>query len=314
MHRHREQNLHSEEPVKTMYGFTLAMFLASSVGALAQSAQFILVDRQQTFQQTDAATLAATGPLQMRVSLEGVTNPELITSATFTSPGGAGISGGTLTTDPNNHDSLRYENNYTQDPAGLTSMFSDFPAASYTVSVSNASTTVNVPVAQLGNGNFPNGSLVSLSATGGTWMNGAYYFNPSTGSTLDIMTSYSGPGTSNHGDLSISGMNVNLDNGGAFNAPSMSWSVPISSFTAGQSYDLELDWSNVVDFTPLSGTYDFLNGATAAGIFTGKTAISLVAVPEPANVACVLMFAAGLAALARRRIRAFAQTGVPSLG
>ncbi len=291
--------------MKTMRGFSLALFLASSVGAFAQSVQFILVDRREAYQQTDATTLANTGPLDFRVSLENVTNANLITSASFTSPGGSGVSGGTLTTDPNSSDSLRYSSTYTQDANGLNSLFSDFGAGTYTVSVANSNGTVNVPISQLGAGNFPNSSLISVSISGGHWLNGSYYFDPSSGATLDLSTSYSGPGSSNHGDLSISGQNLNLDigGGGVFNSSTMSWSVPTSNFVLGQSYDLELDWSNIASLATLSGSYDFLNGATAAGIFTTKTSVMLVAIPEPATTALVLTAIAALGVAARRRAR-----------
>lgn len=263
----------------------------AAIDAAAQTVEFVIVEQQQSYTQTDNSTVQLrANPWVFRVAIDG-SNLSGMAAPTMTSPGGTGAT--TLTYGFDVDTSWGRQSDFSSQAALNAAYFS----GDYSITVLGQ---VVSPISVTG-GTFPPPPIAS-NLSGGTIIGGILTWN--VGQALTITLTGSG---FDHTGIWVSGSGGSYYDQGleSFGVSTLSLTVPAFSLTSGQSYDVELSFSDIVGgatTTAFNGTGG-MSAAQYAGVYTSHTKFTINAVPEPATYAMFAGLAVLGCSLLRRRSR-----------
>jgi hypothetical protein len=266
----------------------LALFSAMTVATIAsaQTVDFLIVSMRHRYTQTDnSTTVDAANPWSFRASVEG-TGISGIAAPTLAIPSGTGST--TMTYDSGDN-SWVVENDYSSE----TLLNNEYGLGNY--SLTALSQTVS-PISVTG-GTYPAAPLAT-NLSGGTIVGGILTWNVASALTITIT------GTADHMGLFVGGFNYD-DGTESFGTGSRShtFTVPALSMTAGNNYQVELSFDDIVGGTNVFsfGGTGGMSAANYAGVYTAQTKFTIQAVPEPSTYAVVFGALACLGVAFKRR-------------
>ena len=283
---------------KNLYTSALVLLGLCSAG-MAQTVSTVLVEKYQTFTQTDATTTASTGwGGDIRVEGNGGTTDNLsgLTAPTYTTPVGSGVASGTLTYD-SNADRWSVGNTYGSQSALDTA----FASGAYTVTVNSATVSLT-----LSGDTYPT-NAPAATVSQGSWSGGVLSIDPTQALTITTNQLLFG-GSGGHISINLSGDLQNFTGGyDAFASTGATGSLDVAAatFISGQSYTVKLQFSSLSS----QDSTDNPNGAgansTNAAVYTDTTTFTIMAIPEPSTYALLMGGAAlsGVLFVRNRRLR-----------
>ncbi|HVT73912.1 MAG TPA: PEP-CTERM sorting domain-containing protein [Lacunisphaera sp.] len=263
--------------------FLFGMVVQSSL--FAQTVNFLTAEKFHNYTQTDDSTAVdASNPWSFSAHVEASAGDLSGAAATLTIPSGTGS-----TTMTYNASGPKWSVTASfASQAALDAAYGngDYSLTAYGQTVSPISLTGDV---------YPVAPIASLS--GGTIVGGVLAWDPSQALTITIS------------GASISHMAINVDGTGfngsdeQFGGSTFSYTIDANSMLAGNNYNVELDFDNIVGGTLGtfgSGTGPMLN-ANYAGVYSATTTFAIQAIPEPSTYAAILGAVALAGVLLRRR-------------
>lgn len=270
--------------------------LAVAFQAAAQSSiQFLIIEENHRFVQTDATTTAVapdtTNPWSIRISLDGTNLSAFTGTLAFTSPSGSAVASGAAAYDSSQDRYWFYREFATQ-----VELDTAFAGGIYDVSFNGT----HLPLSLSGD-LYPAAGLITITGTTGVWNNGTYIIPP--GHDVTISSAFSDLarfGTGNtHFSIGVNGDGTSYSNSLDLFGSSGSVTIPAADLVLGQSYNVWVDLAGIMDMSSA------LSPITSAAIYSTDTEFTLmVAVPEPGTVAlCMGGIMLGFAGYCRLRTR-----------
>jgi hypothetical protein len=257
----------------------------------AQVVQFLVVSKSHSYTQTDNSTTVDTGsPWGFDAHVEG--SGDLSGGAvTLTAPSGSGST--TMTYNPGGQKWAL--NAFFADQASLDAAYGNgsYGLTAYSQSVSPISLTGDI---------YPLAAPLATNLSGGTIVGGVLTWDVSQSLTITVN------GTASHIGINISGQSYNASPE-TFGGTTLSVVIGPGQLVAGNTYNVELDFDNIVGGTigNFTGTGPMASPqyAAAYNANTSFTINAISAVPEPSTYAAIFG-AVSLAGVMMRRRRQLA--------
>lgn len=253
----------------------------------SQTVDFLVVSKSHTYTQTDNSTTVDTAnPFTFEAHVEG--SGDLSGAAvTLTKPSGTGST------------TMAY--NAGGDKWGIKTSFADQTSldAAYgngNYSLTAFGQTVN-PISVTGD-IYPSSAPLAI-LSGGTISGGVLNWDVSQSLTITLN------GTANHMGININGQSYNV-NPETFGGTTLSVTINPGDMVAGNTYNVELDFDNIVGGT--IGNYGGTGAMAAAqyaGVYNTSTFFTINAIPEPSTYAAIfgVVALAGVMIYRRRRMQ-----------
>jgi hypothetical protein len=263
----------------------LALFsvVVTATSTLAQTVDFLVVSKIHDYTQTNnSTTVDASNPWAFEAHVEG--NGDLsAANALLTIPSGTGST--TMTFNAGG-EQWRIQSSFANQ--GL--LDAAYGSGAYSLTAYGQTVTpINVA------GNLYPSAPLATNLSGGTIVGGVLTWDVSQALTITIT------GTADHMGINIDGNSYNANPEG-FGVGFLTFTVPATTFVAGNVYNVELDFDNIVGgiLGNFTGT-----GAMAsvqyAGVYTAATSFTIQAVPEPSTYAAIFGAVALAGVMIRRR-------------
>lgn len=272
----------------------LALFSAmtAAIIASAQVVNFLVISKRHAYVQTDnSTTVDAVNPWQFQANVEGaggVNNISGITTPTMTIPSGSGST--TLTYNGGSDDNWKVQAAFATQGA----LDAAYGTGNYSLTALGQTVT---PISLTGD-TYPLTPLAT-NLSGGTIVAGVLTWNYTQALIITIT------GTADHMGIFVDGTGYN---GGSevFGLGTHTFTIPAFSLVAGNSYNVSLDFDDIVGAT---SPYNFagtggMSAAQYVGVYNAQTTFTIQAVPEPATYAEIfgLVALAGVMIHCRRRL------------
>jgi hypothetical protein len=284
------------------------VFAGLVIGGHAQTLSLIGLEQFQDYQQTGPSAASGPSGYHFNLAIGGSNLSSLDVSLT---PPSTTLIGPATLAPSDSSVSPYYIGPYT------SSSFNDsgkpvLANGSYVIGVGphgNAANTFSTSTLNF-TGNLYSSAIPLVNGAGMTWSGGNLTLDATVGNTFNFNTATSGFSTTGYptGTTTSFGGSVTFliydaqghpvfgNSSTAFNSDAAltSFNLPAFSLTSGASYDATLEF-NVIVAADQSGAIHSVYGATTYALYGVQTHLTLVAVPEPADIAALLAAASFLA-------------------